>query len=55
MKKSTSSIMTGLSPITLEDLNKKTIFMERDSINPEIRDVFKELGIIENHGIGFRL
>ncbi len=26
--------------------------MERDSINPEIRDMFKELGIIESYGTG---
>ncbi len=41
-----------LPPITLEDLNNKTIFMERDSVNPEIRDMFKDLGIIESYGTG---
>jgi predicted HTH transcriptional regulator len=41
-----------LPPITLEDLNSKTIFMERDSVNPEIRDMFKDLGIIESYGTG---
>ncbi len=41
-----------LPPITLEDLNKGTIFKERDSINPEIRDMFKDLGIIESYGTG---
>lgn len=41
-----------LPPITLEDLNNKTMFMERDSVNPEIRDMFKKLGIIESYGTG---
>ncbi len=41
-----------LPPITLEDLNSKTIFMERDATNPEIRDMFKSLGIIESYGTG---
>ena len=26
--------------------------MERDSVNPEIRDMFKDLGIIESYGTG---
>lgn len=41
-----------LPPITLEDLNTRTIFKERDSVNPEIRDMFKDLGIIESYGTG---
>ncbi len=41
-----------LPPITLDDLNNKNIFIERDSINPEIRTMFKNLGIIENYGTG---
>ncbi len=41
-----------LPPITLADLNNKTIFLERDSVNPEIRDMFKNLGIIESYGTG---
>ena len=41
-----------LPPITLEDLNKRTVFKERDSVNPEIRDMFKSLGIIESYGTG---
>ncbi len=41
-----------LPPITLEDLNNRSIFKERDSVNPEIRDMFKELGIIESYGTG---
>ncbi len=41
-----------LPPITLEDLNNRTIFKERDSVNPELRDMFKDLGIIESYGTG---
>ncbi len=41
-----------LPPVTLDDLNKRTIFTERDSVNPEIRDMFKDLGIIESYGTG---
>ena len=41
-----------LPPITLEDLNRRTIFKERDSVNPEIRNMFKSLGIIESYGTG---
>ena len=41
-----------LPPITLEDLNTRTIFKERDSVNPELRDMFKNLGIIESYGTG---
>lgn len=41
-----------LPPITLVDLNNRTIFKERDSVNPEIRDMFKDLGIIESYGTG---
>ena len=41
-----------LPPLTLEDLNKGYVFHERDSANPEIRDMFKSLGIIESYGTG---
>lgn len=41
-----------LPPITIEDLNKRTLFHERDSVNPEIRDMFRDLGIIESYGTG---
>lgn len=41
-----------LPPLRLEDLNEKSFFNERDCENPEIRDMFKSLGIIESFGTG---
>lgn len=41
-----------LPPVTLEDLDERTFFKERDAVNPEIRDMFKALGIIESYGTG---
>jgi len=41
-----------LPPIKISDLNEKTYFNERDTENPEIRDMFKQLGIIESFGTG---
>ena len=33
-------------------MNERTFFNERDTENPEIRDMFKALGIIESFGTG---
>lgn len=41
-----------LPPLRLNDLNERTFFNERDTENPEIRDMFKSLGIIESFGTG---
>jgi len=41
-----------LPPLRIKDLNERTFFNERDSENPEIRDMFKALGIIESFGTG---
>lgn len=41
-----------LPPLSLRDLNERTVFNERDTENPEIRDMFKALGIIESFGTG---
>lgn len=41
-----------LPPIRISDLNERTYFNERDTENPEIRDMFKSLGIIESFGTG---
>ena len=41
-----------MPPLRLEDLNEKSFFNERDCENPEIRDMFKSLGIIESFGTG---
>ena len=38
--------------INISDLNERTFFNERDTENPEIRDMFKALGIIESFGTG---
>ncbi len=41
-----------LPPLKIKDLNERTFFNERDTENPEIRDMFKALGIIESFGTG---
>ena len=41
-----------LPPLKIDDLNERRIFNERDTENPEIRDMFKSLGIIESFGTG---
>lgn len=41
-----------LPPLKIQDLNDRTFFNERDTENPEIRDMFKALGIIESFGTG---
>ena len=41
-----------LPPLKIHDLNERTFFNERDTENPEIRDMFKALGIIESFGTG---
>ena len=41
-----------LPPLSIKDLNDRRLFYERDTENPEIRDMFKSLGIIESFGTG---
>jgi predicted HTH transcriptional regulator len=41
-------------PVTIEDLNKKTSFDDRKYINPEIKDMFFSLHLIESYGSGVR-
>ena len=41
-----------LPPIRISDLNERAFFNERDTENPELRDMFKSLGIIESFGTG---
>ena len=41
-----------LPPLSLKDLNERRVFNERDTENPEIREMFKALGIIESFGTG---
>ena len=41
-----------LPPLRISDLNERSFFNERDSENPQIRDMFRVLGIIESFGTG---
>ena len=41
-----------LPPLRISDVNERSFFNERDTENPEIRDMFKSLGIIESFGTG---
>ena len=41
-----------LPPLRINDLNERVFFNERDTENPELRDMFKALGIIESFGTG---
>lgn len=41
-----------LPPLRIKDLNQRSFFNERDTENPEIRDMFKALRIIESFGTG---
>ena len=41
-----------LPPLLINDLNVRTFFNERYTENPELRDMFKALGIIESFGTG---
>ena len=41
-----------LPPLRIQDLNERSFFAERDTENPDIRDMFKALGIIESFGTG---
>ena len=41
-----------LPPIRISDLNERSFFDERDTENPELREMFKALRIIESFGTG---
>lgn len=41
-----------LPPLRISDLNERSFFNERDAENPELRDMFKALSIIESFGTG---
>lgn len=41
-----------LPPVTLEDLNERAFFKRRDTMNSELRDMFKARGIIESYCTG---
>lgn len=41
-------------PVTIEALNTKITFDDRKYINPEIKDMFFALHLIESYGSGIR-
>ena len=41
-------------PVTIRDLNVKTSFDDRKYINPELKDMFRNLSLIETFGSGIR-
>lgn len=43
-----------LPPVTIRDMNEKTSFTERQYINPELKDMFFSLNLIESYGSGIR-
>lgn len=43
-----------LPPVTIEDLNTKEEFDDRDYLNPELKDMFFALDLIESYGSGIR-
>ena len=45
-------MLKPLPPLKIQDLNERTFFNEHDTENPELRDMFKALGIIESFGTG---
>ena len=43
-----------LPPVTIEALNSQTRFPDRSYLNPELKDMFFALGLIETYGSGIR-
>lgn len=43
-----------LPPVTIHDMNENTSFTERQYINPELKDMFFALDLIESYGSGIR-
>ena len=43
-----------LPPVSIKDLNEKTIFDIRAYLNPQIKDMFYKLHLIESYGSGIR-
>lgn len=41
-------------PVTIEDMNSKDEFRERNYLNPEIKEMFFALELIESYGSGIR-
>lgn len=43
-----------LPPVTIEDMNEKREFIDRKYLNPEIKEMFFALDLIESYGSGIR-
>lgn len=43
-----------LPPVTIEDMNTKTEFPDRKYLNPEIKEMFFKLDLIESYGSGIK-
>ncbi len=43
-----------LPPVTIQDLNEKEAFDDREYLNPELKDMFYALDLIESFGSGIR-
>lgn len=41
-------------PVTIEDLNEKTEFVDRNYLNPELKEMFFKLDLIQSYGSGIR-
>ncbi len=43
-----------LPPVTIEDLNEKTVFDDRHYLNDELKELFFNLDLIQSYGSGVR-
>ncbi len=43
-----------LPPVTIEDMNTREEFRDREYLNPEIKEMFFALGLIQSYGSGIR-
>ena len=43
-----------LPPVTIEDMNTQEEFRDREYLNPELKEMFHALGLIESYGSGIR-
>ena len=43
-----------MPPVTIDDLNEKTEFVERNYLNPELKEMFFKLDLIQSYGSGVR-
>ena len=43
-----------LPPVTIEDMNSEEEFRDREYLNPEIKEMFYALGLVQSYGSGIR-